>query len=455
MILPAVGSGRDIESVRPATLILLGGAAVLALIALNAFFVAAEFAIVTVDRNRLRSAAVEGDRRAGIVESLVERLSYTLSGIQLGITLCSLALGVLAEPVIARFVEPLFGGLLGERTSTVIAVVFAIALATIAQMVLGEIIPKSVAVAKPLETARSTAPPFAVFMVVFRPFVAVSSAVTSWIVRLVGIEPTEVVGSARTRDELRRMLVSSAQSGSIDREDAALLARTFAFADKTAADALTPRVSIRALPRTGTVGEMIELSKESGFSRFPIIADGLDEIVGVVHIKDVLSIPPRERADHPLEDLCRPVLAIPESKDLESLMEQLQGADGQFAVVIDEYGGTEGIITVEDLVEEIVGEISDEYDHVNIVPTVRRWGGAHLLSGLLHPDDVAEACGLVIPEGDYETLGGFVMQRLGHVPHDGDDFEMDGWRLEVVRMDGHRVDTVKIVAPSPGTLGGS
>lgn len=436
-------------------MILLGGAAVLVLIALNAFFVAAEFAIVMVDRSRLRSAAEGGDRRARIVESLVERLSYSLSGVQLGITLCSLALGVLAEPVIARLVEPVIGGVFGERVASVIAVVFAISLAAVAQMVIGEIIPKSVAVAKPLETARSTARPFSVFMVVFRPFIAMSSALTTRIVHLFGIESTEVMGSARTRDDLRRMLHSSAESGSIDHEDAVLLARTFAFADKTAADALTPRVSIRALSRTGTVGDMIEASKESGFSRFPIIDGGIDEIVGVVHIKDVLSIPPSRRPDHPLDDLVRPVLAVPESKDLESLMDQLQGADGQFAVVLDEYGGTEGIITVEDLVEEIVGEISDEHDHVDAIPTVRRWGGAHLLSGLLHPDEVADACGLVIPDGDYETLGGFVMQQLGHVPDVGDDFEVDGWQIEVTRMDGHRVDTVKIVAPTPGTLGDS
>lgn len=436
-------------------MILLGGAAVLALLALNAFFVAAEFAIVTVDRNRLGAAAAGGDRRAGIVERLVERLGYSLSGIQLGITICSLALGVLAEPVIADLVEPLLGRPFGERTSAVVSVVFAIAVAAVAQMVVGEIIPKSVAVAKPLETARATAPPFAVFMIVFRPFIALSSAVTARLVRLLGIEPTEVVGSARTRDELRRMVALSAQRGSIDRDDAVLLARTFAFADKTAADALTPRVSIKALPRSGTVGDMIELSKESGFSRFPIIDGGLDEICGVVHIKDVLSIPPSLRSDHPLEDLCRPVLAVPESKNLESLMGELQGADGQFAVVVDEYGGTEGIITLEDLVEQIVGDISDEHDHLDSIRTVRRWGGAHMLSGLLHPEEVTEACGLVVPVGDYETLGGFVMQRLGRVPSDGDAFEVDGWQIEVTKMDGHRVDTVKVAAPSPGTLGGA
>lgn len=454
MILPAVGSWCDIESDVPTKLILLGGAAVLALIAVNAFFVAAEFAIVTVDRTRLRSVAESGDRRARVVEGLVERLSYSLSGVQLGITLCSLALGVLAEPVVATLLEPLVGSVVDERWSMWLSVALAIAVAAVAQMVAGEIIPKSVAVAKPLETARNTARPFASFMVVFRPFIAVSNALTSRIVRLLGVEPVEVLGSARTRDELRRMLDSSAESGSIDRDEAVLLARTFAFADKSAADALTPRVSIRALPRTASVGEMIRLSKESGFSRFPIIGEGLDDILGVVHIKDVLSIPPSEREDHPVEDLLRPVLVVPESKGLESLMFELQGADGQFAVVVDEYGGTEGIITLEDLVEEIVGDISDEHDHLDTMPTVRRWMGAHLLSGLLHPDEVETACGFEIPAGDYETLGGFVMAQLGRVPTCGDAFEFDSWAIEVTEMDGHRVATVKVVAPTPGTLGG-
>lgn len=436
-------------------MILFGGAAVLVLIAVNAFFVAAEFAIVTVNRTRLRSAAARGDRRAGIAEELVERLSLSLSGVQLGITLCSLALGVLAEPVIATLLEPVVGTIVDERWSMGLSVVLGIAIAAVAQMVAGEIIPKSVAVARPLEVARTTARPFASFMVVFRPIIAVSNALTGRIVHLLGVEPVEVLGSARSRDELRRMLDSSAESGSIDRDDAVLLARTFAFVDKTAADALTPRVSIRALPRTGTVGDMIQLSKESGLSRFPITGDGLDDIIGVVHIKDVLSIPPSQRGNHPLEDLMRPVLAVPEAKNLESLMVELQGADGQFAVVVDEYGGTEGIITLEDLVEEIVGDISDEHDHLDSMPTVRRWRGAHLLSGLLHPDEVATACGFEVPVGDYETLGGFVMAQLGQVPVRGDRFEYDSWVIEVAEMDGHRVATVKVVAPTPGTLGGA
>lgn len=427
----------------------------IALIAANAFFVAAEFAVVAVDRSRLRAATSEDDRRTALVAQLVDRLSYSLSGVQLGITLCSLALGVLAEPVVAELLSSVLDGVLGRGVSLWMSVVLAIGLTAVVQMVVGEIIPKSVAVARPLDTALATARPFTMFMAVFRPMISVSNHLTGRLVRLIGIEPVELLGTPRSRDELVRILDSSAERGSIDREDAVLLARTFAFADKTASDALTPRVAIRALARTDTVGDMIRLSKETGFSRFPLIEEGLDDIVGVVHIKDVLSIPLDERDGYPIDSLCRPVLAVPGSKDLESLMVELQQADGQFAVVVDEYGGTDGIITLEDLIEEIVGDISDEHDHLDQVPTVRWWGGAHLLSGLLHPDEVLDACGLVIPEGDYETLGGFVMQQLGDIPDVGDHFETDGWVLEVTAMDGHRVATVKVVAPSPGMLGES
>ncbi|HTO01917.1 MAG TPA: hemolysin family protein, partial [Microthrixaceae bacterium] len=222
--------------------------------------------------------------------------------------------------------------------------------------------------------------------------------------------------------------------------------------EKTAADALTPRVSVRSLAIDSSVGDLIEVSKKSGLSRFPVCGEGLDDILGVVHIKDVLAVEPEKRQGYPIEKLIRPVLVVPETKELETLMVELQGADGQFALVVDEYGGTAGIITLEDLIEEIVGEIDDEHDDLPSVPTVRRWGGVHLMSGLLHPDEVADACDFEIPPGDYETLGGFVVQQLGEIPSSGSSFTSDGWLVEVAEMDGRRVATVKLTAPSPGTI---
>ncbi|MEI2639540.1 MAG: hemolysin family protein [Microthrixaceae bacterium] len=433
-------------------MILVGFGALLLLLAFNAFFVAAEFAIVSVDPNRLRERAGEGDHKAAIAQSLQSSMSRSLTGVQLGITICSLALGVLSEPVMARIIEPVIAGVAGDRVALGLSVGLAIAITAVAQMIVGEIVPKSVAVAKPMETVLATAKVFALFMVVFRPVITFSNAIANALVKMVGLEPAEVLSSVRTRDELRRLLDTSLESGSIDAAEAALLSRTFAFADKFADDSLTPRVAIKALPVTGNVGDLIEMSRETGLSRFPVIGEGLDDIVGVVHIKDVLGIPAAQRSEHPLTELMRGVLVVPESKALDPLMIELQQADGQFAVVADEYGGTAGIITLEDLIEEIVGEISDEHDRFDRVPTVRRWGGAHILSGMLHPDEVAEACGLAIPEGEYETLAGFVLSRFGHIPSVGAGLEFEGWLLEVSEMDGRRIAAMKVVAPSPGTL---
>lgn len=433
-------------------MILLGYLAVVALLLANAFFVAAEFSIVTVDRNQLRRRVEAGSRRAKLAESIIQRLSYSLSGAQIGITICSLALGVLAEPVVARSLESLVGLVVGKAQALGVAVALALVLTTIAQMVIGELVPKSVAVARPLRTALTTAPMFRVFSVLFKPVISFSNMIADGLVGLFGVEPTEELPTVRSRRELRRLLETSEESGAITHSNAQLLDRTFRFGEKTAADALTPRVSVRSLAADAVVADLVALSKETGLSRYPVHGEDLDDILGVVHIKDVLGIAPGERQNHPIADLVRPVLVVPETKELENLIVDLQGAHGQFALVVDEYGGTAGIITLEDLIEEIVGDIDDEHDFRPSVPLARRWGGVHLLSGLLHLDEVADACELEIPKGDYETLGGFVVQQLGRIPTKGDSFEFEGWVVEVARMDGRRVDSVKLTAPSPGVL---
>jgi CBS domain containing-hemolysin-like protein len=432
---------------------LLGVAAVIVLVLANALFVAAEFSLVAVDRTQLQARADDGSRAARLAVTILQRLSYNLSGAQLGITICSLGLGVLAEPVVATALEPLVGEVIGERRALGVSVVLALLLTTVVQMVVGELVPKSIAVARPVPTVMALAAPFRAFNLVMGPVVAVCNAAADRLVRLLGVEPQEELSSVRSRQELRRLVRSSEERGAIRHSDAELLDRTFRFGEKTAADALTPRVAVEALSSDATVGDLIEASARTGLSRFPVHTGDLDDVVGVVHIKDVLGVPPERRSQEPLRTLVRPVLAVPESKDLESLMFELQGAAGQFAIVVDEYGGTAGIITLEDLVEEIVGDIDDEHDPRVGVPTVRRWAGAHLVSGMLHPDEVAEACGFVIPTGGYETLAGFVLDRLGQIPSVGDQFDHEGWLVEVVEMDGRRVATVKLVAPTPGTAG--
>ncbi|MHB1138279.1 MAG: hemolysin family protein [Microthrixaceae bacterium] len=430
---------------------LIGISAVVLLVLANALFVAAEFSLVAVDRSQLQARAEAGSRSARLATSILQRLSYNLSGAQLGITLCSLGLGVLAEPVVAAALEPLVGRVVGDGRTLGVSVVLALVLTTIVQMVVGELVPKSIAVARPVPTVLALAAAFRGFNLVLGPVISVCNAAAERLVRLLGVEPQEELSSVRSRQELRRLVRSSEERGAIRHADAELLDRTFRFGEKTAADALTPRVAVEALTNEAHVGDLIDASGRTGLSRFPVHTGDLDDIVGVVHIKDVLAVAPDLRRDEPIATLLRPVLAVPESKDLESLMLELQGAAGQFAVVVDEYGGTAGIITLEDLVEEIVGDIDDEHDPRLGVPTVRRWAGAHLVSGMLHLDEIAEACGFVVPPGDYETLAGFVLDRLGQIPSAGDQFDHDGWLVEVVEMDGRRVATVKLVAPTPGT----
>ncbi|CAB4531306.1 unannotated protein [freshwater metagenome] len=434
---------------------LLGFAAVLLLVLANAFFVAIEFGLVAVDRNQLQKLADDGSRAAIRAAALQQRLSYNLSGAQLGITICSLGLGVLAEPVVAVALEPFVGNLVGEKRALGISVLLALLFTTVVQMVVGELVPKSVAVAKPLPTVLALSAVFRGFNLVFSPVIFGCNALAERLVRLFGVEPKEELSSVRSRQELKRLVTSSAESGTLDSKDADLLNRTFRFGEKTAADALTPRVSVEALPLDALVGDLMELTAATGLSRFLVIEEDLDHVAGVVHIKDVLGVDADKRSEYPVRRLLRSVLAIPESKNLESLIVELQGAAGQFALVVDEYGGTAGIITLEDVLEEIVGDIDDEHDPQSSTPSVRRWQGAHLLSGLLHPDEVLEACQFEMPDGQFETLGGFVLATLGHIPDVGEQFLCNGWSVGVEAMEGRRVATVKLVAPVPETLAGT
>jgi CBS domain containing-hemolysin-like protein len=430
----------------------VGLLAVLVLILANALFVATEFALVAVDRNQVDQRAAEGSRPARVASGVIRRLSYNLSGAQLGITLCSLGLGVLAEPVVATLIEPVLGGPLSDRAALTWSVVLALLITTVVQMVVGELIPKGIAVSRPLSTALALAAPFRFFAILFKPVIVVCNAAADGLLRLVGVEPTEELSTVRSREELQRLVRTSQEGGTLRDQAAQLLDRSFRFREKNVADALTPRREVRTLPLQGTTGDLLDASEETGLSRFPVTGDDIDDIVGVVHVKDVLGLPPDRRRSEPLSRLVRTVLVVPESRELGPLLVELQDAGGQFAVVLDEYGSTAGIITLEDLMEELVGDIADEHDPQSQEIRVRRWGGAHLLSGRLHPDEVRDACGFEMPAGDYDTLAGFVLERLGRIPVVGDAFTQDGWTVEVSEMDHHRVAELRLVAPAPGWI---
>jgi len=411
------------------------------------FFVAAEFALVAADRTRLERAAADGSRRARVAVAVIRRLSFHLSGAQFGVTLCSLVLGVLAEPVLAKALHAPVADVVGHRGSEGASVALALALSTIGSMVLGELIPKNLVLARAQRAAEHLAGPLRAFSVVVAPIIWVSNGVANRLVRLLGIEPREELASARSVEELELLIRSSGEQGTIDREAVALLTRSIRFGEKTAADALTPRVNLVALPADATVADLVSASLRTGFSRFPVHQGDLDDIVGLVHVKDVYRLPPEERTRATVGALAAPIFAVPETRPLEDLLADLRGRGAHLAVVVDEHGGTAGIVTVEDLLEEIVGEITDEYDPPPASVTVPGPGGTVAISAALHPDEVADAIGLRVPDGPYETLAGFLLDRLGHLPVVGERIGHEGWELTVTHMDRHRIMTVGVRPP--------
>ena len=417
------------------------------------FFVAAEFALVAVDRVRLEDAAERGSRRARIGLSVVRRLSFHLSGAQLGVTLCSLVLGVLAEPVLAKALHSPVQGVVGHGAAKDTSLALALALSTVGSMVLGELIPKNLVLARSQRAAENLAGPLRVFSSIASPIIWVSNGVANRIVRALGIEPREDLASARSVEELELLIRSSGELGAIDSEAVTLLTRSIRFGEKTAADALTPRVNVEALASDATVADLVALSLASGYSRFPVHQGDLDDIVGVVHVKDVYRLAPSERRTTTVDALAAPVYAVPETRRLEDLLTDLRGRGEHLAIVVDEHGGTAGIVTVEDLLEEIVGEISDEYDPPAVSVTVPGPGGTVTISGSLHPDEVADAIGLRLPDGPYETVAGFLLDQLGHLPVEDETVHHDGWDLTVAEMDRHRIATVRVRPPEPGPEG--
>ncbi|MBT3686835.1 MAG: HlyC/CorC family transporter [Actinobacteria bacterium] len=422
----------------------MGVLAVAALLMANAFFVAAEFSLVAVDRAVVEAATNAGSAPDRRVLRLLTRLTTHLSGAQFGITSSALLLGFVAEPTVARL-------LTGEDRSTGLSVALAVTVAAALHLVLGEQVPKYLALASPDRTARRLAPMVAAYGVLTRPLVVALNGAANAVVRRLGVAPREELGVSHTLEQFEAVVRSSSSGGDIDPAEATLLRRSIRFGDKTAADALVPRVEVEALQRDDLAPALIERCVATGFSRFPVFTDDLDNIVGVVHVKSVYSVPATERSGVCVGDLMHEALAVPETRGLDLILDDMRRARKQMAVVVDEHGGTAGVVSMEDLLEEIVGEIDDEHD-----PRVDRTSvedsGSTVLSGGLHLDEVEEASGFRVPEGPYETFAGFVLARLGHIPEPSEMVHEDGWRVEVVAVKGRRIETLRVVAPGTGSV---
>ena len=426
------------------TVALLGVLAVLLLTLGTALYVAAEFSLVAVERTQLERDAAEGDPGAKRVLAAVRTLSFQLSGAQLGITMTTLVVGFIAEPSLSVLLAPGLAAVgLPDSAAGPVSLVIALVVATVLQMVVGELIPKNLAIARPMQVARAVATPQRISTALLRPLIAVCNGAANRVVRLLGIEPQEELRSARSAEELGSLVRTSGESGSLSPQTASMLARSLAFGDRTAADVMTSRTQIVSLPGSATVAQLLSLAKSSGHSRFPIEGESVDDVVGVVHVKQALAVPREERRRTRVSQVMGPVPRVPESLHLDRLLVRLRQPGLQMAVVVDEYGGTAGIATLEDLVEELVGEVDDEHD-TGSRPAVEQRRSGLVLSGLLRDDEVEELTGLRMPEGPYDTLGGLVMARLGRMPERGDVVELDGWTLKVTELDGRRVDRVAL-----------
>jgi CBS domain containing-hemolysin-like protein len=415
----------------------------------NAFFVAAEFGLVTVDRVEIDRRADGGDRGARGVRAALHELSFQLSGAQLGITITALLTGYLAEPALANLIDPALRPLLGGRVEAV-APLLALLIATLFSMLFGELVPKNAALARPLRAALVTAGPMRVFSTVFGWLIRALNDAANWVVRRFGVEPQEELASARSPDELGLLATLSAQAGEVSAETAALLRRTIRFGDKRAAEAMTPRVDVVALRATDTVAELITLARETGRTRFPVYERTLDQITGVAGVPDALGVPLHRRATTTVGAVAREPVLVPESLDLDGVLAALRAGNADLAIVVDEYGGTDGVVTVEDLVEELVGEIADEHDVAELRPEeLTAPGDARtlLVDGVLRGDELLEQTGFRLPEGPYETLGGFLMARLGHIPAPGETVRCDGWEFTVIEVERRRIEQVRIVTP--------
>lgn len=420
---------------------------VVGLIGANGFFVAVEFALIASDRSKLEAQAADGRWAARVALGSLKRTSFHLSGAQLGITITSLLLGFLAEPLASSLLDPLIESVTGTQNSAY-SVIIALAIATIVQMVVGELVPKNIAIAKPESVAVSLLPIAEVVHKVLSPFIRTFNGVANWLIRRMGIEPQEELSSIRSLDEIEYLIRSSGDSGTLAPDALELLTRTIRFENKSAADALTPRVHVDAIEAGAVVGDLIDLSIKTGHSRYPVFGEDIDEIVGVVRVTDVFRLPSSSRRSTPVEQIMRAPHVVPETRDLGDVLEDFRATGSQLVVVVDEHGGTAGILTLEDVLEEITGDIDDEYDVEPAMLTRGRRTGIVVVAGTLHADEVQEQSGFSVPEGEYETLAGFILYELGKIPVEGDQVIVDEWLLEVVAMDGLRIASIQVVAPT-------
>ena len=420
-----------------------------ALIFVNAFFVAAEYALVTARRTRIIELHHQGNRRARAVLRITSDPPQFIAAMQLGVTLTSLGIGALGEQALAHAFD--------KWISTILAVLLAYLILTFAHVVIGELVPKGVALGHAEGTALWVSAPVRAFFTLFAPFVWALRKTTEGVLHLLGLESPGAERDPLSEAELRMLLSRSSEEGEIEREEQQMIDKVFVFGDKDAADVMVPRPEVAAVSVEMPPEQALATVLDSPYTRYPVYRESLDDVVGVMHVRDLFTaVHDRGLADVKLDEIVRPAYIVPETKDLASLLQEFRKTNNHFAIVVDEYGGTAGICTLEDLLEEIVGEIEDEFD-VSEVQIVQIDDETYHVDGMFPIDEFNARFGAELPDDDYHTLAGFVFGQLGRAPQPGDDVTFDGMRFDVLEVDGNRIERVAVnflERPTPRRGGG-
>ncbi len=424
----------------------------------TALFVAAEFSMLALDPAQIEGRVKRKEKGAAGVLKALRHLSTQLSGAQVGITLTTILLGYTTQNALTSlFSELLQDKRVAASLATAIAVVVALVLVNAFSMMFGELFPKNLALAKPFEVARVVTPLQRIFTALFKPVIVILNGLSNHAVRALGVEPLEQLSSARSASELAAMVRHSAEAGTLDLSTATIFTRSVGLGKLCARDVMTDRRRMESLEAGQSAEDVVELSRRTGHSRFPVLGEDSDDILGLVHLRRAVAVPFAKRKNVPVtaQPLLVKALRVPETVRLAPLLVQLRAADLQMAIVVDEYGGTCGIVTLEDVVEEIVGEVADEHD-------LRRRGirlegdNKWLVDGTLRPDEIADRIEVLLPDdGPYETIAGLILVVAGKIPQVGESFKVRGHVLTVAKMDGRRIEKVLISAANPGASSGS
>ncbi|MGP9649556.1 hemolysin family protein [Glutamicibacter sp. AOP38-B1-38] len=410
------------------------------------FFVAVEFSLVALDKSTVQQAIDRGERGSKALLQCLTSLSTQLSSCQLGITLTTLLTGYVLEPAMSKLLAPVLEnlGVVGA-SSKAISVVISMVIATLLSMLIGELVPKNLAIAKAMAVGKALARPQLIFTAIFKPAIVLLNGFSNSVLRkFFGLEAKEEISAARSAQELASLVRRSAELGTLDIQTARFVESTIEFSERTAADVMTPRTSMSTIESEAALSELILMSADTGFSRFPVTEGSSDDIQGICHVKAVVSVPRERRAALQVGEFARDALYVPETIHLDVLLEQLRAAEFQVAIVMDEYGGTAGLVTLEDLVEEIVGEVSDEHDE-DEEEAVTQPDGKWLFPGMYRPDQVNEhfASDVIADDSAYDTIGGFMLSELGRLAELNDTVHTEAGIFTVTELDGRRIAQVR------------